>query len=124
MLLCEVLPRHRRGLGMYFYNIALSLGFLLSGLANMLLQQPAWGWRASVALLAAPGLLLAGLLPSISESPQVLLQHGKDAAAAQVRVLPLVAVRGKEGSLYWMLQTSRAQCGDVDLQAVHLQCSG
>uniref|UniRef100_A0A383VR92 Major facilitator superfamily (MFS) profile domain-containing protein n=1 Tax=Tetradesmus obliquus TaxID=3088 RepID=A0A383VR92_TETOB len=84
MLLCEVLPRHRRGLGMYFYNIALSLGFLLSGLANMLLQQPAWGWRASVALLAAPGLLLAGLLPSISESPQVLLQHGKDAAAAQL----------------------------------------
>jgi MFS family permease len=85
MLLCEVLPRHSRGLGMYCYNIALSLGFLLSGLVNMLLHDPAWGWRASVALLAAPGVLLAALLPSISESPQVLLQHGKDAAAVQVR---------------------------------------
>lgn len=84
MLLCEVLPRHSRGLGMYFYNIALSLGFLLSGLVNMLLHDHIWGWRASVALLAAPGVLLAALLPSISESPQVLLQHGKDMAAVQV----------------------------------------
>jgi MFS family permease len=73
-------------MGMYCYNIALSLGFLLSGLVNMLLHDPAWGWRASVALLAAPGLLLAALLPSISESPQVLMQRGEDAAAVQVRL--------------------------------------
>eukprot|EP00882_Tetradesmus_deserticola_P020750 GHRQ01022421.1.p1 GENE.GHRQ01022421.1~~GHRQ01022421.1.p1 ORF type:complete len:343 (+),score=134.23 GHRQ01022421.1:410-1438(+) len=84
MLLCEVLPRQSRGMGMYCYNIALSLGFLLAGLFNMLLHDPAWGWRASVALLAAPGVALAALLPSISESPQVLLQHGKEDAAAQL----------------------------------------
>jgi MFS family permease len=85
MLLCEVLPRNSRGLGMYCYNIALSLGFLMSGLLNMLLHDPTWGWRVSVALLAAPGVVLAALLPGISESPQVLLQQGKDESAVQVR---------------------------------------
>jgi MFS family permease len=84
MLLCEVLPRTTRSLGMYCYNIALSLGFLLSGLFNMLLHDPRWGWRLSVALLAAPGVALAALLLSISESPQVLLQQGKEEAAVQV----------------------------------------
>lgn len=85
MLLCEVLPRHTRGLGMYCYNIAMSLGFLLAGLVNMLLREPVWGWRASVALMAAPAVVLAMLLPTISESPQLLLQHGRQEAAVQVR---------------------------------------
>jgi MFS family permease len=89
MLLCEVLPRNSRGMGMYCYNIALSLGFLMSGLINMLLHDPVWGWRMSVALLAAPGVALAALLPGISESPQVLLQQGKEEAAVQVGYLKM-----------------------------------
>jgi MFS family permease len=84
MLLCEVLPRHKRGLGMYAYNLCMALGFLLSALANMLLHQPTWGWRVSVALLAAPAAALIVLLPSISESPQVLLQRGRQEEAAEV----------------------------------------
>lgn len=85
MLLSEVLPRHKRGLGMYLYNIAMSLGFLLAGLVNMLLREPEWGWRASIALLGCPALLLGILLPTIPESPQLLLQHGRGEAAMQVR---------------------------------------
>lgn len=93
MLLCEVLPRCKRGLGMYFYNIAMSLGFLVAGLINMLLRERGdWGWRASIALLGAPALVLSALLPTISESPQLLLQCGKEEEAVQVRVQVLVLV--------------------------------
>lgn len=84
MLLCEVLPREKRGFGMYAYNLCMAAGFLLSAVANMLLHTPPWGWRVSVALLAAPALGLTALLPSISESPQVLLLHGQPHAAVLV----------------------------------------
>ncbi|KAF8058939.1 STP5 [Scenedesmus sp. PABB004] len=98
MLLVEVLPRGRRGQGMYAFNTCMAAGFLLSGAANQALAGPAWGWRASVALLAAPALALAALLPGVRESPQALLQRGRDdeAAAALAALRPRGADVGAE----------------------------
>ncbi|KAI8473535.1 MAG: general substrate transporter [Monoraphidium minutum] len=83
MLLSEVLPRDRRGAGMYAYNVAMLAGFLAAAVANQLLQHTPWGWRLSAGLAGAPGVALAALLPFVRESPQALLQRGDDAAAAR-----------------------------------------
>lgn len=84
MLLAEVAPRALRGRALFTNNLALLLGFLLSALANQALAHREWGWRASAALVAAPGAVLAALLPWVRESPQVLLQRGDRAGARAV----------------------------------------
>jgi len=71
---------------MYAYNLAMICGFLFAAVANQLLHPYAWGWRLSVGLIGLPAVGLVGLLLTLFESPQVLLQRGEEERAEQVGV--------------------------------------
>lgn len=83
--LAEMAPARVRGALNVIFQLFVTIGILVASLINYGAQfiHP-WGWRLPLALAGAPGLfiLFAGLI--LPDSPNSLLERGKDAEALRV----------------------------------------
>jgi SP family myo-inositol transporter-like MFS transporter 13 len=85
-----------------FNNMSVTFGQLLaSALGAGFAEVKGEGWRATVAIGAAPAIILAGLLTLCPESPRQLVSHGKreEAEAVLKRIYPKSSILQREAKI-------------------------
>ncbi|CAI7621966.1 unnamed protein product [Penicillium manginii] len=98
----ELAPAQYRGRMVAFNNMSVTFGQLLaSALGAGFAEVKGEGWRATVAIGAAPAIILAGLLTLCPESPRQLVSHGKreEAEAVLKRIYPKSSILQREAKI-------------------------
>lgn len=98
----ELAPAKYRGRMIAFNNMSVTFGqFIASAIGAGFAHVPGEGWRATVAIGAAPPMALAGLLFIYPESPRQLVAHGRATQAEEVllRIYPTSTTEQRQATI-------------------------
>jgi MFS family permease len=95
LFLSELAPAHLRGLFNVQFQLFITIGILVGQVVNYAVLEHPQGWRISLGIAGAPGLLLFLGSLLVPETPHSLIERGRADEARAV----LARVRGTEGVL-------------------------